>query len=67
MNKERCAKNKRMACELTDEDGCVIGRAYAYSSKDNDKFMEYAWNTNDACYGIGGTFHFDENGLGEDE
>lgn len=67
MIKETSSRNHRLSCELTDEDGCIIGRAYAYSCKDNDKFMEYAWNTNDACYGVSGTFHFDENGLGEDE
>lgn len=58
----------RATCDLLDDDGHVIGKAYAYSSKNNDKFLELAWNTNDACIGELGTFHFDENGLyGEEE
>lgn len=58
----------RITCELLDDDGNVIGKAYAISSKNNDKFLEFAWNTNDACFGILGTFHFDENGLyGEED
>lgn len=61
------AKNKRISCELMDDDGHVIGRAYVYSSKNNDRFVELACNTNDACYGIYGTLRFDEMGLGVEE
>lgn len=50
---------KRVSCDLLDEDGCVLGRAYAISYKENERFMEYAENTNVSAKFDERTIYFD--------
>lgn len=35
----------RIGCDIIDSDGCVIGRAYALTSHQNDRFKHLAINT----------------------
>lgn len=65
MNDEEKSKKKRVRCDILDDDGCVIGFAISSCVQENDRFREFAWNTNDVTSGAVGTFYFDEDDLAE--
>lgn len=63
MRFDECEDNhskRRVACDIIDDDGFVIGRAYVFTYRDNSRFIEFAKNTNICVKFIEDTLHFDE-------
>lgn len=70
MRFDDCVDNhskRRVACDIIDDDGFVIGRAYAFTFRDNSRFIDFARNTNISTKFSADTLHFDERDFDEFE